>query len=184
MKKVKSIGLIETLGIVTAIEAADTALKAANVECLGYELNKAGYVTIKLSGDIAAVQAAVSSGAATAERLGNLVATHVIARPDEQLVNVFVHSADNVPSVIEPDSSSDGSEGKEGKFTEVQAVKTATHSTPVKQKPTQKKTTPKTVQPKSTPAKTAPSKTSAAKPVEPKTKTPSPGSSTDPKKKK
>lgn len=99
MKKVKSIGLIETLGMVGAVEAADAATKAANVKLLGYELNRAGFVTIKLTGDVAAVKAAVSSGGATAERLGNLIATHVIARPDEQLVDVFVNSVDNIPQV-------------------------------------------------------------------------------------
>ncbi len=101
MKKVKSIGLIETLGMVGAVEAADAAMKAANVELLGYELNRAGYVTVKLSGDVAAVKAAVSSGGATADRLGNLITTHVIARPDSQLVDVFVNSADNVPKAEE-----------------------------------------------------------------------------------
>jgi ethanolamine utilization protein EutM len=99
MRKVKSIGLIETLGMVGAVEAADAALKAANVALLGYEFNGSGYVVLKLTGDVAAVQAAVSAGAATAERLGNLIATDVIARPDEQLVDVFVNSADNVPQI-------------------------------------------------------------------------------------
>ena len=97
MKKVKSIGLIETRGMVGAVEAADAAMKAANVALLGYELNRAGDVVIKLTGDVAAVKAAVSTGEATAKRLGNLIATHVIARPDEQLVDVFVNSPDNVP---------------------------------------------------------------------------------------
>lgn len=155
MKKVKSIGLIETLGIVGAVEAADTALKAANVECLGYELNKAGYVTIKLSGDVAAVQAAVSSGAATAARLGNLVATHVIARPDEQVVNVFVHSADNVPSPTDPDNGSDdsGDKGSEP----VKTVEAAAAGTHEKKKPVPKK---------------VPPKSASAKPVETKPKVP------------
>lgn len=99
MKKVKSIGLIETRGMVGAVEAADAAMKAANVALLGYELNRAGDVIIKLTGDVAAVKAAVSTGEATAKRLGNLIATHVIARPDEQLVDVFVNSPDNVPQI-------------------------------------------------------------------------------------
>jgi microcompartment protein CcmL/EutN len=103
MKKVKSIGLIETLGMVGAVEAADAATKAANVSLLGYELNRAGFVTIKLTGDVAAVKAAVSSGGATAARLGNLIATHVIARPDEQLVDVFINSPDNIPQVQDED---------------------------------------------------------------------------------
>ena len=111
MKKVKSIGLIETLGMVGAVEAADAATKAANVELLGYELNRAGFVTVKLTGDVAAVKAAVSSGGATAQKLGNLVATHVIPRPDNQLVDVFVNSADNVPKVREDKKKPDSTAG-------------------------------------------------------------------------
>ncbi len=102
MNKIKSIGLIETLGMVGAVEAADAAVKAANVRLLGYELNGAGYVVIKLTGDVAAVQAAVSSGAATAKRLGNLMATHVIARPDDQVVDREIKSPDNVPPFSAP----------------------------------------------------------------------------------
>ena len=97
MKKVKSIGLIETLGMVGVVEAADAALKAANVALLGYEYNGAGYVVIKLTGDVAAVKAAVSSGAATAGKLGNLVAAHVIPRPDDQVIDREICGKDNVP---------------------------------------------------------------------------------------
>ena len=107
MKKIKSIGLIETLGMVGAIEAADTALKAANVTFLGYELNKAGFVTIKFTGDVAAVKAAVGAGAATARKVGNLVATHVIPRPAGQLAERLVYSGDNVPRIHRPDDTAE-----------------------------------------------------------------------------
>jgi len=141
MKKVKSIGLIETLGMVGAIEAADAALKVANVALLGYELNRAGFVTIKLTGDVAAVQAAVSSGSATAEKLGNLVATHVLARPDEQLVDVFINSTDNIlqveDEVQEPQVTEGTSGGTSGGTTE--GAKGGPK--PVPQKPAPKKST-------------------------------------------
>jgi len=107
MREIKSIGLIETIGMVGAVEAADAALKAANVTLLGYEFNGAGYVVIKLTGDVAAVQAAVSSGGATAKRLGNLVATHVIARPDEQVIEREIKSPDNVPPFDPPEGPAD-----------------------------------------------------------------------------
>ena len=94
MNQIKSIGLIETLGMAGAVEAADTALKAANVSLLGYELNRAGYVTIKLTGDVAAVQAAVASGAAAARKLGNLIATHVLPRPDAQVIQAHIRIPD------------------------------------------------------------------------------------------
>jgi ethanolamine utilization protein EutM len=83
--KTKSLGLIETWGLVPAIVAADAASKAAMVSLSGYELARAGLVTIKVLGDVAAVQAAVSAGAAAAEKVGKVVSVHVIPRPDRQL---------------------------------------------------------------------------------------------------
>lgn len=83
--KSASLGLIETWGWVPAIVAADAASKAAVASLLGYELAGAGLVTVKVAGDVAAVQAAVSAGAAAAERVGKVVSVHVIPRPDHQL---------------------------------------------------------------------------------------------------
>jgi len=83
--KNNSLGLIETWGLVPAIEAADAASKAARVSLLGYELARAGLVTVKVVGDVAAVQAAVSAGAAAAAKMGKVVSVHVIPRPDRQL---------------------------------------------------------------------------------------------------
>ncbi len=80
-----SLGLIETWGLIPAIVAADAASKAAMVSLLGYELARAGLVTVKVVGDVAAVQAAVSAGAAAAEKVGKVVSVHVIPRPDRQL---------------------------------------------------------------------------------------------------
>lgn len=80
-----SLGLIETLGLVAAIEAADAGAKAANVALRGYEQARAGLITVMFTGDVAAVRAAVSAGAAAAKRVGTVVSVHVIARPNTQL---------------------------------------------------------------------------------------------------
>src|SRR5271169_1669276 len=79
-----ALGLIETRGLVGAIEAADAATKAADVELIGKERADAGLMTIKLKGDVAAVRAAVDAGAAAAQRVGELVSVHVIPRPDDE----------------------------------------------------------------------------------------------------
>lgn len=81
----QALGLIETRGLVGAIEAADAGLKAAPVELLGSEQADAGLVTVLFAGDTAAVKAAVDAGAAAAERVGQLVSVHVIPRPDPEL---------------------------------------------------------------------------------------------------
>lgn len=82
----KSLGLIETVGLVAAVQAADAALKAANVELIGYELtNGGGMVLVKFSGDVGAVKMAVEAGSLAAKKVNKVVATHVIPRPHEQL---------------------------------------------------------------------------------------------------
>src|ERR1043166_3803989 len=78
-----ALGLIETRGLIGAIEAADAATKAADVQLIGKERADAGLMTIKLRGDVAAVRAAVDAGAAAAQRVGELVSSHVIPRPDD-----------------------------------------------------------------------------------------------------
>lgn len=79
-----ALGLIETRGLVGAIEAADAMVKAADVQLIGKERVEAGLVTVKIKGDVAAVRAAVDAGAAAAQRVGELVSTHVIPRPDDE----------------------------------------------------------------------------------------------------
>jgi ethanolamine utilization protein EutM len=81
----QALGLVETKGLVGAIEAADAGLKAANVRLLASERADAGLVTVMFGGDVAAVRAAVDAGAAAAERVGHLVSAHIIPRPHEQL---------------------------------------------------------------------------------------------------
>ncbi|EGD51922.1 microcompartments protein [Thermoanaerobacter ethanolicus JW 200] len=82
----EAIGLIETVGLVAAIEAADAAVKAANVKLIGYELARgSGLTTVKIKGDVGAVKAAVEAGKAAALRVGKVYAVHIIPRPDKQV---------------------------------------------------------------------------------------------------
>ena len=76
----EALGMVETRGLTAAIEAADTMVKAAEVVLIGTEKIGSGLVTVMVRGDVGAVKAAVESGAASAARLGALVATHVIPR--------------------------------------------------------------------------------------------------------
>lgn len=81
-----ALGLIETVGLAAGLEAADAAVKAADVELIGYELTKGGgMVVIKLCGDVGAVKAAVDAGSAAAARINKVVAKHVIPRPHNEL---------------------------------------------------------------------------------------------------
>jgi microcompartment protein CcmL/EutN len=84
-----ALGLIETRGLVGAIEAADAATKAADVKLVGKEKVRNGLITIKLIGDVAAVRAAVDAGSAAAARVGELISTHVIPRPVADLENII-----------------------------------------------------------------------------------------------
>ena len=84
-----ALGLVETRGLVAAIEAADAMLKAANVKLIGKEITRAALVTIKVTGDVAAVKSAVDAGAAAANRVGEVVSTHVIPQPDKQIVVII-----------------------------------------------------------------------------------------------
>lgn len=81
----KSKGFIETKGLVAAIEAADAMVKAANVTLVRSKIIGGGLVTVIIEGDVGAVKAAVDAGAAAAQRVGELVSVHVIARPDTEI---------------------------------------------------------------------------------------------------
>ncbi len=76
-----ALGMVETKGLVGAIEAADAMVKAANVTLLGSEYVGGGFVTVMVRGDVGAVKAATDAGAAAAKRVGELVSVHVIPRP-------------------------------------------------------------------------------------------------------
>ena len=80
-----ALGMIETKGLVGAIEAADAMCKAAKVNLLEREISGAGLVTVMVRGEVGAVKAAVEAGQAAAKRVGELVGTHVIARPADDL---------------------------------------------------------------------------------------------------
>jgi len=80
-----ALGLIETKGLVGAIEAADAMVKAANVVLTGKEYIGAGFVTVMVRGDVGAVKAATDAGAAAARRVGELVSVHVIPRPHTEV---------------------------------------------------------------------------------------------------
>ncbi len=77
----EALGMVETRGLVAAIEAADSMLKAANVTLVGTEKIGSGLVSVMVRGDVGAVKAAVEAGQANASKLGELVAVHVIPRP-------------------------------------------------------------------------------------------------------
>ena len=77
--------MVETKGLVGAIEAADAMVKAANVVLVGREFIGSAYVTVMVRGDVGAVKAATDAGAAAARRVGELVAVHVIPRPHDEL---------------------------------------------------------------------------------------------------
>jgi bacterial microcompartment shell protein len=82
---VESLGMVETQGWVGAVEAADAMCKTADVRLVRYETVRDGLVTVVIRGPLAAVEAAVASGASAAARIGRCVARHVIPRPDVQL---------------------------------------------------------------------------------------------------
>ena len=79
--KMEALGMIETRGLVAAIEASDAMVKAADVELIGSEKIGSGLVSVMVRGDVGAVKAAVEAGGAAASRLGEVIATHVIPRP-------------------------------------------------------------------------------------------------------
>ena len=77
----EALGMVETRGLVAAIEAADAMVKAANVTLVGTEKIGSGLVSVMVRGDVGAVKSAVEAGEAAAQRLGEIIATHVIPRP-------------------------------------------------------------------------------------------------------
>ncbi len=85
MSTTEALGMIETKGLVGAIEAADAMVKAANVSLIGKELVGGGLVTVIVRGDVGAVKAATDAGAAAAERVGELISVHVIPRPHAEV---------------------------------------------------------------------------------------------------
>ena len=85
----EALGMVETKGLVGAVEAADAMVKAANVVLVGKEYIGAGYVTVHVRGDVGAVKAATDAGAAAARRVGELVSVHVIPRPHQEAEKIL-----------------------------------------------------------------------------------------------
>ena len=85
----EALGMIETRGLVAAIEAADAMLKAANVQLIGTEKIGSGLVSVMVRGDVGAVKSAVDAGSAMASKLGEIIATHVIPRPHEDVEKIL-----------------------------------------------------------------------------------------------
>ncbi|HFI0213531.1 MULTISPECIES: propanediol utilization microcompartment protein PduA [Streptococcus] len=85
MASANALGMVETRGLVGAIEAADAMVKAANVTLVGKEQVGGGLVTVLVRGDVGAVKAATDAGAAAAENVGELVSVHVIPRPHSEV---------------------------------------------------------------------------------------------------
>jgi len=84
-KEIRALGMIETRGFTAMVEASDAMVKAAKVDLVGYEQIGGGYVTAIVRGDVAAVRAAVDAGVRAAEKVGEIVSTHVIPRPHENV---------------------------------------------------------------------------------------------------
>ncbi|MGI6455963.1 MAG: BMC domain-containing protein [bacterium] len=85
----KALGLVETRGLVGAIEAADAMVKAASVTLIGKEKIGGGFVTVMVRGDVGAVKAATDAGAAAARKVGEVVSVHVIPRPHSDIEGIL-----------------------------------------------------------------------------------------------
>ena len=85
----EALGMVETKGLIGAIEAADAMVKAANVKLVGKEMIGSGLVTVMVRGDVGAVKAAVEAGAVAAKRVGELVSVHVIPRPHSDVESIL-----------------------------------------------------------------------------------------------
>ena len=89
MTKNEALGMIETKGLVGAIEAADAMVKAATVPLIGKDFVGGGLVTVMVRGDVGAVKAATDAGAAAAQRVGELLSVHVIPRPHAEVEDIL-----------------------------------------------------------------------------------------------
>ncbi|MCF8412108.1 MAG: BMC domain-containing protein [Melioribacteraceae bacterium] len=102
-----ALGLIETKGLIGAIEAADAMAKAADVKIISKEKITAAMVTIKIVGDVAAVKSAVDAGSAAAQRVGQLITAHVIPRPHADLESIIYDEISRIPKDISEEFPND-----------------------------------------------------------------------------
>ena len=104
----QSLGMIEVYGYLTAVEALDSALKAANVSRLGVEKVRGGLVTVLVEGDVGAVKAAMDASAAAAERVGTVISVHVIPRPADDVTRMLKGGKEpEEPTPPEPEKPSE-----------------------------------------------------------------------------
>ena len=138
----RALGMVETRGLIASIEAADAMVKAARVQLVGKEKVQGGLVTILVIGETAAVKSAVDAGAAAAQRVGELVSTHIIPRPDDQVDDIIgeVKPAERKPrkkeeeiiANIEPERIVKRKEIKEKEiFEEIKPVQKASSSSTI-----------------------------------------------------
>lgn len=85
----EALGMVETKGLIGAIEAADAMVKAANVTLIGYQKIGSGLITVMVRGDVGAVKAATDAGAAAAEKVGEVISIHVIPRPHSEVEGIL-----------------------------------------------------------------------------------------------
>lgn len=135
-----SLGLIETKGLVGAIEAADAMVKAAHVKLIGRDYVSGALVVVKVSGETAAVKSAVDAGAAAAQRVGELVSVHVIPRPDDQIDKIVLDNS-STEKVVEEKAKTKSVE----KVEKTEEVKAQKSKAPVKKKTAPKKAVVKSV---------------------------------------
>ena len=100
MANTNALGMIETRGLVAAIEAADAMVKSANVQLVGKEQVGGGLVTVMVRGDVGAVKSATDAGAAAAEKVGELIYVHVIPRPHAEVDVILPKGHEPVQEVL------------------------------------------------------------------------------------
>jgi ethanolamine utilization protein EutM len=103
----EALGMVETKGLIGAIEAADAMVKAANVSLEGKEKIGSGLVTVMVRGDVGAVKAAVDAGAAAAKRVGELYGVHVIPSPHDDVEGILPKKAPAAPTRVAKNSSAE-----------------------------------------------------------------------------
>ncbi|MDR1021112.1 MAG: BMC domain-containing protein [Synergistaceae bacterium] len=95
----EALGMIETRGLVGAVEALDAMVKSASVRLVSHRISGGGLVTVMVEGDVGAVKAAVDAGTAAASVLGTVVSTHVIPRPDDETAKLLADDAPADPNL-------------------------------------------------------------------------------------
>jgi ethanolamine utilization protein EutM len=125
-----ALGLIETRGLVGAIEAADAMVKAANVQLVGKERVDAALITVKIVGETAAVRSAVDAGSAAAKRVGELVSSHVIPRPSQEIEDLIFAKASRSRQDIEVHPATQPSAPSTPRSEEKQQEKEGTSTAP------------------------------------------------------